>query len=136
MKEENNKQEILPFYELDYKKLNGVVPATILDAATGIYLMTGYMNPNTYRETTEIGQVVFYSRGRKVRWHKGATSGNWLDVVDIKKGCEDDILQITVNPKGPVCHRNTWTCFDNPLTANITREQRFGSGKSCPLCGK
>lgn len=134
--EKNNKEEILPFYELDYTKLGGIIPASILDAKTGLYLMTGYMNEEAYRQTLNRNEVVFWSRSRKNLWLKGETSGNRLIVNDIKKGCEDDILAIYVNPLGPVCHRNTWTCFDDVLTANITREQRFGNESKCPYCGK
>lgn len=134
--EKNNKEENLPFYELDYTKLGGIVPASILDAKTGLYLMTGYMNAEAYRLTLDRNEVVFWSRREKELWLKGKISGNRLIVNDIKKGCENDILAIYVNPLGPVCHRNTWTCFDDPLTANITREQRFGSELKCPYCGK
>ncbi|MEK7558766.1 MAG: phosphoribosyl-AMP cyclohydrolase [Patescibacteria group bacterium] len=134
--EKNNKEKSSPFYELNYAKLRGIVPASILDAKTNQYLMTGYMNAEAYRLTLDRNEVVFWSRTEKKLWLKGETSGNRLIVDNIKKGCEDDILAIYVDPLGPVCHRNTWTCFDDPLTAGITREQRFGSESKCPYCGK
>ena len=83
--EKNNKKEILPFYELDYTKLGGIVPASILDAKTGLYLMTGYMNEKAYRQTLNRNEVVFWSRSKKDLWLKGETSGNSLIVNDIKK---------------------------------------------------
>lgn len=137
MKNENEKNEQrFPYFELDYGKLNGIVPASILDAKTGLYLMTGFMNEESYRQTLNKGEIVFWSRSRKELWYKGEKSGDKQIVKTIKKGCEDDILAIYVNSIGPICHRKTWTCFDNPLLANITREERFGSEKKCPYCGK
>jgi len=137
----NNEREIfnnkeLPFFELDYSKLNGIVPASILDAKTGLYLMTGYMTEEAYRITIESRDVVFWSRTKKDLWYKGETSGNKLMVRDIKKGCENDILAIYVDPKGPVCHRDTWTCFDEISLKGISREERFAKEKKCPYCGR
>jgi phosphoribosyl-AMP cyclohydrolase / phosphoribosyl-ATP pyrophosphohydrolase len=126
----------LPYFELNYSKLNGLVPATILDRKTNAYLMTGYMNKDAYKTTLEQRQVTFWSRARQEIWTKGETSGNFLIPRDIKKGCEDDILAIYVDPLGPVCHRGTWTCFDNALLAGISRQQRFNEKQICPYCGK
>lgn len=133
---DQNENRRLPFFELNYSKLNGIIPATILDAKTGLYLMTGYMNEKSYRKTLEIGEAVFWSRTRDELWHKGATSGNRLTVKSIKMGCENDILAIYADPTGPVCHRNTWTCFDDLSLSGITREKRFERESKCPYCGK
>lgn len=136
-KEINNNPEIrLPFFELDYSKLNGIVPVSILDAKTGLYLMTGYMTKDTYQETVVTEKVVFWSRSRSERWLKGETSGNFLIPKQIKKGCEDDILAIFAEPVGPVCHRGTWTCFDDKTQIGLTREQRFNEKGKCPYCGR
>ena len=47
----NERKPELPFFELNYSKLNGIVPASILDVKTGLYLMTGYMTEEAYRKT-------------------------------------------------------------------------------------
>lgn len=133
---DNEGKADFPFFELDYSKLNGIVPASILDAKTGLYLMTGYMTEEAYRKTVNLRKVIFWSRTRNELWHKGETSGNRLIVKNIKKGCENDILAISVDPTGPVCHRGTWTCFDDIATRNISREQRFTREAKCPYCGK
>ncbi len=143
----NKEEEIIfnakefPFFKLDYSKFKeipneGIVPASILDAKTGLYLMTGYMTEEAYRKTLNLGEVVFWSRSTKKLWYKGETSGNKLIVKEIKKGCEDDTLAISVDPAGPVCHRNTWTCFDDISLKNISREQRFTKKEKCPYCEK
>lgn len=105
---------------IDFDKMGGLVPAIIQDAVTKNVLMLGYMNPESYQKTLETGHVTFWSRTRNTLWTKGETSGNFLNVVDIKNDCDNDTLLIRVNPKGPVCHTGTDTCWGeknekNPL---------------------
>jgi len=45
-------------------------------------------------------------------WTKGETSGNYLNVIDIKPDCDNDSLLVKVNPEGPVCHTGTNSCFN------------------------
>lgn len=105
---------------IDFKKGDGLVPAIIQDAQTKNVLMLGYMNEESYQKTVETGLVTFYSRSRQCLWTKGETSGNCLNVVDIKVDCDQDTLLIQANPDGPVCHTGTDTCWgekneQNPL---------------------
>lgn len=90
---------------------NGLIPAVVQDADTGEVLMVGYMNSESLRRTVEMGQVWFYSRSRQELWHKGATSGNFLDLREIWKDCDEDALVVKVKPVGPVCHTGNRTCF-------------------------
>lgn len=89
----------------------GLIAAIIQDAETGEVLMVGYMNEESLRRTLDSGQVWFYSRSRKELWHKGATSGNYLNVRDIFKDCDEDALLVKVKPTGPVCHTGNRSCF-------------------------
>jgi len=73
--------------------------------------MVGYMNEESLRRTLDSGQVWFYSRSRKELWHKGATSGNYLNVSDIFKDCDEDALLVKVEATGPVCHTGNRSCF-------------------------
>ena len=104
---------------IDFNKLNGLVPASIQDARTLKVLMLGFMNEEAFNKTQETGKVTFYSRTRKTLWTKGETSGNYLNVVDIKNDCDNDTLLIKVKPDGPVCHTGSDTCWDelneNPI---------------------
>lgn len=97
--------------EIDFEKMQGLVPAIIQDAETRQVLMLGYMNRKAYDITINTGKVTFWSRTRKTTWTKGETSGNYLNVVDIKNDCDNDTLLIRVNPVGPVCHTGTDTCW-------------------------
>jgi phosphoribosyl-AMP cyclohydrolase / phosphoribosyl-ATP pyrophosphohydrolase len=97
---------------LDYSKLNGLVPAIVQDFRTGKVLMLGFMNEEAFARTQETGQVCFFSRTKKRLWTKGEESGNFLNVVSIKEDCDHDTLLIQANPVGPVCHMGWDTCFN------------------------
>ncbi|MCE5174002.1 MAG: bifunctional phosphoribosyl-AMP cyclohydrolase/phosphoribosyl-ATP diphosphatase HisIE [Bacteroidales bacterium] len=97
---------------LDYSKLNGLVPAIIQDAKTGKVLMLGFMNEEAFAKTLETGQVCFFSRTKQRLWTKGEESGNFLNVVSMKEDCDHDTLLIQANPVGPVCHMGWDTCFN------------------------
>lgn len=96
---------------IDFSKLNGLVPAVIQDDQTRKVLMLGFMNEEALLKTKETGLVTFYSRTKQRLWTKGEESGNFLKVVDILNDCDSDSLLIKVNPVGPVCHTGTDTCW-------------------------
>ena len=96
--------------ELDFKKMNGLIPAIIQDDYTQKVLMLGFMNEEAYKKTVETGKVTFFSRTKNRLWTKGEESGNFLQVISIKADCDNDTL-IKVSPAGPVCHTGTDTCW-------------------------
>ena len=51
--------------ELDFDKMNGLVPAIIQDNETRKVLMLGFMNKEAYDKTVETGKVTFFSRTKK-----------------------------------------------------------------------
>ncbi len=104
--------------EIDFNKMNGLVPAIVQDAQTKTVLMLGYMNEEAYRKTIETGKVTFWSRSRNTLWTKGETSGNYLNLVDIKVDCDNDTLLVKANPDGPTCHKGTDTCWGESNTKN------------------
>lgn len=97
--------------ELDFEKMNGLIPAIIQDEHTQKVLMLGFMNKEAYEKTVETGKVTFFSRTKNSLWTKGETSGNFLNVVSIKADCDNDTLLIQAVPEGPVCHTGTDTCW-------------------------
>ena len=96
---------------IDFQKGNGLVPVIIQDAVTRNVLMLGYMNEEAYTKTKAEGKVTFFSRTKNRLWTKGETTGNFLNVVDIKLDCDQDTLLIKVTPDGPTCHTGTDTCW-------------------------
>jgi phosphoribosyl-AMP cyclohydrolase len=100
---------------LDFAKGGGLIPVIIQDDDTGEVLTLAYVNEESLRRTRESGQVWFYSRSRQELWHKGATSGNFLNVRRILRDCDDDTLLIRVQPAGPACHTGERSCFYREL---------------------
>lgn len=98
--------------DINFLKLNGLVPCIVQDAGTDKVLMLGFMNEEAYQKTVTEKRVTFYSRSKKRLWTKGETSGNWLHVVAILEDCDHDSLLIKVKPTGPVCHTGADTCFN------------------------
>ena len=98
--------------EIDFEKLDGLVPAVIQDSKTRQVLMLGFMNNQALAMTCETGSVVFFSRSRNRIWLKGESSGHKLNVVSISTDCDRDTLLILVEPIGPgVCHEGYESCF-------------------------
>ena len=105
--------------EIDFDKMDGLVPAVIQDAETKNVLMLGFMNKEAYEKTMETGKVTFCSRTKNRLWTKGEESGNFLHVVSVKADCDNDTLLIMVHPEGPVCHKGTDTCWGDKNEQDI-----------------
>ena len=106
----------IPMDEVNFDS-NGLIPAIVQDAETKDVLMLAYMNEESLQLTLEKGETVFWSRSRRELWHKGATSGNVQQVVQIGVDCDQDALLILVHPAGPACHTGNQTCFYRDLSA-------------------
>ena len=104
--------------KIDFEKMGGLVPAIIQDAVTQKVLMLGFMNEEAYQKTLDTKHVTFWSRTRNTLWTKGETSGNFLNLVDIKVDCDNDTLLILAHPDGPTCHTGTDTCWGEDNHAN------------------
>lgn len=96
---------------IDFDKMDGLVPAIVQDIGSKKVLMLGYMNREALDRTLATRRVTFYSRSRKCLWTKGETSGNYLDFIDMKCDCDKDALLIHARPHGPVCHTGSDTCW-------------------------
>jgi phosphoribosyl-AMP cyclohydrolase len=95
----------------------GLAAAVVQAAGTGEVLMVAWMNQEALRLTQETGQVWFWSRSRAALWHKGATSGNTMQVEAILVDCDADTLLLRVEAAGPACHTGERSCFYRPLEA-------------------
>jgi phosphoribosyl-AMP cyclohydrolase len=95
----------------------GLIPAILQDATTGQVLMVAWMNEEALRRTQETGQAHFWSRSRQELWHKGATSGNFMNVREIWVDCDADTLLLKADPAGPACHTGQQSCFYRRLEA-------------------
>src|SRR5689334_20002536 len=112
---------------LDFSKLDRLIPAVIQDAASGRVLMVGFMNEDAFQKTRESGSVAFLSRSRNKLWTKGESSGHRLIVKEIATDCDNDALLIKVQALGPgVCHNGYESCFYRRLEGNewVESDQR------------
>ena len=98
--------------KLNFEKLNGLIPAIIIDNRNNQVLMLGFMNKESLNKTIETNNVTFYSRTKKALWTKGETSGNYLKLVKILNDCDNDTLLIYAEPEGPTCHTGNYSCFN------------------------
>jgi len=97
---------------LDFKKLRtvaetaqDVIPVVLQHAENGAVLLIGYANDLALKETLKTKQAVLWSTSRNELWRKGATSGDVLDLVDVRVNCEQNSVLYRVIPrKGGVCH--------------------------------
>ena len=109
--------------QLDFAKLDGLVPAIVQDAASGEVLMLGFMNDEAYRQTRASGLVTFFSRTRNKLWRKGEQSGHVLKVRELLVDCDADSVLIRAEAVGPgVCHEGYRSCFFRRLGADDSAE--------------
>jgi phosphoribosyl-AMP cyclohydrolase / phosphoribosyl-ATP pyrophosphohydrolase len=97
---------------IDFEKSNGLIPCVVQDSETLKVLMVGFMNKEALAKTIAEGTVTFFSRTKQRLWTKGETSGNFLQVIELKVDCDQDTLLIKAKPTGPVCHTGSDTCFN------------------------
>lgn len=102
---------------LDFDKVNGLIPAIVQDVESNLVLMLGYMNQEALDKTLETKLVTFFSRTKKRIWTKGETSGHYLHLDSITVDCDNDTLLVKAKPVGPVCHTGNDTCFDEKNTS-------------------
>ena len=117
--------------EIDFDKMQGLLPAIVQDAASGEVLMLGFMNRDAFEQTLRAGYVAFFSRTRNQLWTKGETSGNQLEVISATTDCDRDtvLLQVRVQGKGVVCHNGTRSCFTQMLPLSKEAGQVEGASR-------
>jgi phosphoribosyl-ATP pyrophosphohydrolase/phosphoribosyl-AMP cyclohydrolase len=113
----------------------GLVPCVMQDARSGEVLTVAYMNEETLQLTLETREIHLYSRSRGEIWHKGATSGNFQRVRQIRYDCDGDSLVALVDPAGPACHTGERSCFYRDLegTADPAVDAPGVPGEPAPL---
>ena len=102
---------------LNFSKLDGLLPAIIQDAQSGEVLMLGFMNQEAWEKTLQTGRVHYFSRTRQKLWCKGGTSGNLQIVKEIYLDCDEDTILIKVKQVGgATCHTGYRSCFFRLIT--------------------
>ncbi len=104
--------------DIDFKKMNGLVPVVAQDSETNEILMLAYTNQEALNLTISTGFAHYFSRSRKDIWEKGETSGHTQKIVEIRVDCDQDSLIYKVVQKGGACHTGYYSCFYRLLDNN------------------
>jgi phosphoribosyl-ATP pyrophosphohydrolase len=90
---------------------DGLVPTVVVDPH-GRNLGLVYSSQESVREAVRGGRGVYHSRSRGGLWHKGASSGDWQELLEIRVDCDRDALEFVVRQQGRgFCHTGTPGCF-------------------------
>jgi phosphoribosyl-AMP cyclohydrolase len=97
---------------IDFEKLGKVaqcgealVPVAVQDADTKEVLIVAYANETALKYTLEHGVAAFWSTSRDELWIKGATSGDTLQLVEVRVNCEQNSLLYLIRLLGEgACH--------------------------------
>lgn len=82
-----------------------LLPVVLQHADTQAVLFIGYANRQALDESLSSRRAVLWSTSRDELWRKGATSGDWLDLVAVRVNCEQNSLLYIVRPQtGSACH--------------------------------
>ena len=106
----------------------GLLTAVVQDVCTKDVLMVAHMNREALKRTIAGPHVWFYSRSRKELWEKGSTSGDYLNVVDLRQDCDGDALLVIVEPVGAACHTGALSCFHIEVDPDAEGSNRVGPG--------
>jgi phosphoribosyl-AMP cyclohydrolase len=102
--------------EVDFDKMDGLVPAIVQDAGDGTVLTMAYMDAEALRRTLASGRSWFYSRSRGEYWQKGETSGDRQYVREVRMDCDGDALIVLVDQHGRgACHTGERSCFHRTI---------------------
>jgi phosphoribosyl-AMP cyclohydrolase len=117
--------------DLDFEKMDGLLPTVVQDSSDGEVLMVGFMNRPAMERTLQEGYVTFFSRTRNQLWTKGESSGNRLRVVSARTDCDRDtlLLCVVVEGAGLVCHRGTRSCFTDQIPVQTAPAASAAAGK-------
>jgi phosphoribosyl-AMP cyclohydrolase len=82
-----------------------LLPVVTQDARTREVLLLAFVNREAFAETRRSGLATYWSRSRQELWKKGLTSGDLLEVAEIRINCEQNSLLFLVTPRGQgACH--------------------------------
>ena len=104
--------------QVDFKKVNGIVPVIVQDVVSKEVLMLAYMNEESFQKTIDTKLATYYSRSRQGLWLKGETSGHYQHVVDMRIDCDEDTILLIVKQDGAACHTGKRSCFYRDIEGN------------------
>jgi phosphoribosyl-AMP cyclohydrolase len=122
MVKKGTRSNVMAGVDLNFDKLQGLVPVVVQDFTTGEVLMLAYMNRQAWEETLKTRQATYWSRSRNELWVKGETSGNRQEVKEIYVDCDEDTVLLKVIQKSGACHKGYRSCFYRRLEGKELKE--------------
>ena len=110
---------------LDWAKVDGLMPVIVQHVFTGVVLMQGFVNEEALQQTLACGHVTFFSRTKQRLWTKGESSGHFLQLRAITTDCDNDCLLIAAEQRA----RRDRVCCGS-LDADERRDGFTGGGRA------
>lgn len=122
--------------KLDFSKLRkiascgqGVIPVVVQDVDSLEVLIVAYVNQLALETAMKKRKATFWSTSRNELWIKGNTSGDSLELIDVRVNCEQNSLLYRVRRMGEgACHtvdssgRKRPSCYYRRICADGTLE--------------
>ena len=106
---------------------NGLIPAIAQDWLDGSILMMAWMNRASLEQTVSTKEVHYWSRSRQEMWHKGATSGHFQIIKDIRYDCDADVILLIIEQTGSTaCHTGARSCFFHETVHEDSNKSQSG----------
>ncbi|RYG72319.1 phosphoribosyl-AMP cyclohydrolase [bacterium] len=130
--------------EIDFARLGkfgekdlAVLPVVLQNADTLEVLYVAYMSEASLRETLATRRVVLWSTSRNKIWRKGETSGDYLDLVEVRVNCEQNSLLVLCRPVQRGCCHTKDAAGQTRATCYYRRVEGDGQGvRLAPVPGK
>jgi len=112
---------------LDFKKLRKIASGEA--DVTGEVLILGYVNELALQTALREKKATFWSTSRNELWIKGLTSGDFLELLEVRVNCEQNSILYKVRPAGQgACHtkengKARSGCYYRRLKADGTLEK-------------
>ena len=101
----------------------GLIPVITTDFKSGEVLMHGYMNEEALKKTIETKEAYYWSRSRKILWHKGKTSGFVQRVIELRVDDDQDAIWMSVDiGDGASCHVGYRSCFYRSIPLGAVKD--------------
>jgi phosphoribosyl-AMP cyclohydrolase len=95
----------LDFSRFTTKSSIGVLPVAVQDVDSKTVLLVGHVNQAALEHALQKKVAAFWSVSRNEIWVKGETSGNVLELVEVRVNCEQNSLLYLVRLRsGGACH--------------------------------
>jgi phosphoribosyl-AMP cyclohydrolase len=132
VKKEETLESLLDFRKL--KKIGQleceVLPCIVQDVKSGEVINLAYVNEEALLYTLKEKVAAFWSTSRDELWIKGKTSGDFLDIVEVRVNCEQNSLLYLVNVRtGASCHTGRFGCYYRKMSSDTKLEFTENSDK-------